>query len=197
MITLEKLWDEENPDIRIHDGINSFVIARNYLPDPCWYPEIDYYTNDVDISFVIKKEDNEIYTLFDELYQNIKEGNIFTNINDTINKSSKEVKRKGSLYYKGVAQKIGLIQDNKIVIHSEDYDPYDLASVLEIEKANEEFKIVFKKNKINSDFSSMQVPTYNIRIVESYGRYWPYNVIFSKFRTKLQKLNLDDLKNTK
>ena len=71
MIKIEKINNENNPDIIICDGVNSFVIARNNLPDLCWFPELNYYLNNEDIIFTIKEEDGEIYILFKQLYQDI------------------------------------------------------------------------------------------------------------------------------
>ena len=40
MIKFKMIGNPQYPDIQISDGINSFMIARNNLPDLCWYPEI-------------------------------------------------------------------------------------------------------------------------------------------------------------
>jgi len=197
MIITEKINDEYNPDIIISDGLNSFVIARNNLPDLCWYPELNYYKNNEDIVFTIKEEDGEIYILFEQLYQDIITGNIFPlKEKDLIDKSSNDIKKlkreneQKKLKFKEMAKSNGLINNGDIILHSEDYDEYEFSSVLTIKKLDNIIKIIFSKNKINNNEKIMlSHPTYNIRINESGGRYWPFFILFANFRRKLQNIN--------
>jgi hypothetical protein len=195
MIKLEKVGNEFNPDIRISDGINSFMIARNNLPDLCWYPEINYFKNKDDVIFKIDKNEGKIYLLFLRLYLDVINGNIFPYEDDVFrDKSPQEVERlkkekdERDTEYRRRGRDSGLIQDDIIIMHSEDYDEYDCASILEIHKNDNEITVIFKKNKINFELGNTKIPTYNVRITESMGRYWPFNVIFSNFRRKLQNL---------
>lgn len=194
MITLERVGNESNPDIRIYDETNSFLIARNNLPDLCWYPEINFFKNDSDIVFVITENDKEIYILFVTLYQDIINGNIFPlteeNFRDKSFEKTKQNMKEENAKYEKTAQDTGLVQSERIILHSEDYDEYNFASVLEIRKSDKKIEVIFKKNKIDSTSSYMQIPTYNVRITDSFGRYWPFNVIFSNFRRKLQEITL-------
>lgn len=48
MIKVEKFGESNYPNIRIYDGVNSFVIARGGFPDPVWYPEINAFENEED-----------------------------------------------------------------------------------------------------------------------------------------------------
>lgn len=173
MIKFKMIGNSQYPDIQISDGINSFMIARNNLPDLCWYPEIDYYRNSEDVIFTIKEEDELAYSLFLKLYDDINEGRIFGEDNSK---------------YEGQTPKIGLVKGDEVIIHSEDYEDYDHSSVLVIRKSIDKIDIIFKKSKIILSDSNIHIPTYNIRITESFGRYWPFNVIFTNFHRQLQEI---------
>lgn len=201
MIKIEKNNDENNPDIIISDGLNSFIIARNNLPDLCWHPELNYYTNNEDVIFKIKEEDGEIHILFDQLYQDIIDGNIFPlKDSDLIGKSSDEIKKnieeneEQKSIFKELAKSSGLIKNGVITWHSEDYDEYEFSSVLTIKKLDDTINIIFSKNKISNNENSMLFhPTYNIRITESGGRYWPFFILFANFRRKLQNIDWEKI----
>lgn len=94
MIKVEKIGNGISPDIRISDETKSFMIARNSLPDLCWYPEINHFKNDSDITFTIREDDGNIFTLFNKLYQDVIEGNIFPLKEEDIrNKSPEAIKK--------------------------------------------------------------------------------------------------------
>jgi hypothetical protein len=201
MITVEKVGNTVFPDIKISDGVNSFMIARNNLPDMCWYPEINYFTSTDDITFTIKEEDGIIHALFDKLYQDIIDGNVFPLTKaDMENKSLVEIekleqaKAKERAKFRREAQERDLIDNGVINWHSEDYDQYEFASILTLKKVDKQITITFSKNKENNDeYFIKNHPTYNVRITESGGRYWPFFVIFANFYHQLQLQELKGL----
>lgn len=198
MIKVEKIGNGISPDIRISDETKSFMIARNSLPDLCWYPEINYFKNDLDITFTIREDDGNIFTLFNKLYQDVIEGNIFPLKEEDIRNKSPEAikklkleKKKERAQYQEDAKRSGLVTNGVISWHSEDYDPYDLASVLSVSKINGEIVITFKKNKNNFE-NPFSMSTYNVRITESGSMYYLFFVIFVNFRRQLQALEWDE-----
>lgn len=198
MIKVEKIGNGISPDIRISDETKSFMIARNSLPDLCWYPEINYFKNDLDITFTIREDDGNIFTLFNKLYQDVIEGNIFPLKEEDIRNKSPEAikklkleKKKERAQYQEDAKRSGLVTNGVISWHSEDYDPYNLASVLTISKINGEIVITFKKNKNNFE-NLFNMSTYNVRITESGSMYYLFFVIFVNFRRQLQALEWDE-----
>lgn len=199
MIRIEKIGNEISPDIKIFDGESSFTIARNGLPDPCWYPNIDYYKNNDDITFTIKEEDGDIYLLFNKLYQDVLDGNVFPLVEDDIKRKSigeiqkiKLSKAEERAEFKRMAKITGLVDNGVIRWHSEDYDEYDIASVLTIERVNKQIEITFSKNKVTELSLVGPMPTYNVRITEVGGRYGFFHTIFVRFRRELQSLKLDE-----
>ncbi len=198
MIKVEKIGNGISPDIRISDETKSFMIARNNLPDLCWYPEINHFKNDSDITFTIREDDGNIFTLFNKLYQDVIEGNIFPLKEEDIRNKSPEAikklkleKKKERAQYQEDAKISGLVTNGVISWHSEDYDPYNLASVLTISKINGEIVITFKKNKNNFE-NPFSMSTYNVRITESGSMYYLFFVIFVNFRRQLQALEWDE-----
>lgn len=199
MITIEKLGNIESPDIKITNGLKSFIIARNNLPDLCWYPNIDYFQNTEDFTFVIKEDDGYIYILFNELYQNIIEGNLFPLTKEHLNnKTPEEVSHlkseteKEKTRFREEAKRSGLVNEGIINYYSEDYDEYEYASVLTIKKHENQIEINFKKNRKNDEQSFIWIPTYNVRITESGGRYDFFHIPFVTLRRQLQSLELKE-----
>lgn len=196
MIKVEKVDNSVYPNIRISDGIKSFVIARNNFPDPCWYPEINFITNNDDITFTIREEDGDIYILFNKLYQDIIDANVFPltdrnfkcKTHQEIEKLKQE-KQEENEEYKEVARRSGLVNNGVICLHSDDYDEYEYASTLTIKKVDNNIEITFSKNKINHNENFSETPpTYLVRITESGGRYWPFHMVFVKLHRNLQAL---------
>ena len=198
MITVEKVYNGDTPDIRISDATKSFMIARNNLPDLCWYPEnVNSFINSEDVTFVISEADGDIYWLFEKLYQDIISGNIFPlSEEDLSGKTKHEIKqdeanaRKRNIDLAKATGLVSLLDDNKLISwHSDDYDEYDYAAVLTIMKVQNQIKITFSSNKENLESSQMWVPSHYVRICESGSRYQSFFVVFSHFRRQLQLLN--------
>jgi hypothetical protein len=193
---VKKTGDMSYPDVEISDDINTFTIARKGLPDPCWFPNINAFRNSGDITFTIKEEDGNIYILFNKLYQDVINGNVFPLAESDIRgKSPEEIKilkrekAKDRAELRDKAQKSGLVNNGVINVHSEDYDAYDYASILTIKKEGKHIKIIFSKNKINSESTYMTLPSYHVRITESCSIYSPFEILFTNLHRQLQSLD--------
>lgn len=149
--------------------------------------------------FEITKENYFIYSLFDELYNDIKDSKIFVPYNepkellnniednydfgtylseDEINKSNNRYKER-DIYQK-------LFDDNEIKWHSDD-DYFKRADRIIIRKTEDAYILEFIRPKI-SDTSYMYRPyrSISIRFRNSGSMYEPYNIIFMRMFNKLQ-----------
>jgi hypothetical protein len=139
--------------------------------------------------FMITKGNYYLYSLFEELYENIKNCNVFTldetsiffcetveelenkrreikDLNDDLKKSEKYNPNR-------------LFRDGVIEWHCEDF-PYEESSVVKIKKEKEKFIVIFEKSK-NTDIYL----TYHVRFRNSGSRYEPFNIVFMKMYHKL------------
>jgi len=191
MIVVEKIYNNnelEFPNIKISDGINSFIIGRNGFPDLVWMPNWQYNSYEEamaegeDIIFKISEEDGNIHTLFNKLYQDIISGNT----NYLISDRKKEENKK-------IGERDGLIKGDVITFISSDTDEPAFSSVLTIKKIEKDIEIIFSKNKRNltrEDYS-YYLPTYLVRISNSWSIHLNGGFInlFSKFLRDLQALD--------
>lgn len=126
--------------------------------------------------FYITKENYYLYSLFDTLYNRIKNYDIFSMDNnkrdgnglwlDTPRDSNQRIKEMDQ----DNPQK--LFQNNCIRWHSDDYN-YEDASVLEISQLEDRYQITFHKGKEWGDFF-----TYAVRISNSGSRYGYFWMVF-------------------
>lgn len=197
MITVEKVGNDTFPDIRISDGSKSFMIARNNLPDLVWYPEeVRSFTNSDDITFTIREEEGDIFTLFEKFYSDVIDGNLFPLTNDKLKgKTETEItelvkeKAKEKRQYRKLAKDRGLVRNGIICWHSDNYDQYEYAAVLTIKKVGKQIEIIFSRNNQNLESSQMWIPSHYVRICESGSRYQLFYVIFAQFYRQLQLLD--------
>lgn len=130
--------------------------------------------------FYITKENYFLYCLFDELYEDVRNYNIF--IPDGHNSeeecsAANERFRKIDLY-----NPRKLFCDGKIDWHCDDFD-YDEAGSLVIEKLDDCYKLTFNKCKNKSLLGI--IDSYSIRIGNSGSRYGYFNMIFMRMYNKL------------
>ena len=202
MITVEKLYINDRfadePDIRISDGENSFIITDR-PPDPAWFPDFKgnpfaaAEARNEDFVLAFKESDGEIYTLFNKLYKDILSGNISPlEKRALIGKTAEEVKElkkekaKERKWYRLMGERTGLINNDVITFVSSDMDREDYASVLKISKEDKEIKIRFSKNKPDPEKSEFEYhPTYLIRISRSWSVHGPFIILFVEFYRSL------------
>lgn len=188
MITVTKESSTDYPNIRISDGEKSFVIIRKNAPDLYLIPDFNAINDNDDIKFVINESDDKIYSIFEILYHDIINGNVFGSENETKKLKHKEIEQRKE--NQKLAQRTGLVKDGVIFWHSEDFDLFELSAVLKIEKHEKGIEITFSKNKTDKDFLC-NWPTYAIRISESWSIYQSFFCPFVRLHRQLQALEVD------
>ena len=134
--------------------------------------------------FVITKENYALYSLFEELYNDIKEINIFEDFED-----NKDIYRlyNHSNYYELFDD------DNSTITWYSDETSNEVANYLEIKKEKDCFVITFYIQDYidgyDADFNSLSyIP---VRFRNSGSRYYPFNIVFMKMYQKLK--DVDDV----
>ena len=183
-------------DISLIDSDNIFKIMFGSSGDLYWYL---YDKNNTKVfkkcktgKFYITKENYEIYELFNQLYNDIKECNVF-NVDewDMINCGTEEIKEKytenqqsNNLLKKGNAYKL-LFNNNIISWHSDDC-LYGDANIVNIIKDDEQFILDFHFLQESSIFMGS-----SIRFRNSGSTYSPFNIIFMRMYNKLQNYDAE------
>jgi hypothetical protein len=139
--------------------------------------------------FTITKENYYLYSLFHELYENVKNCNVFTLDELDINfcESEEEIevkklekeKRNNDLREAEKYNRERLFRNGIIEWHCDDFS-YEDSSVVKIKKEEETFVVIFEKSKNNDLYL-----TYSIRFRNSGSRYEPFNQIFMRIYNKL------------
>lgn len=157
-------------------------------------------------TFVITKENYFIYSLFEELYEDIKNSKIFLPIKketteyeeddeeddfdiwknlseDELNKKNQAFKERE--YY----QK--LFDGETIIWHSDD-EEYNVADRVKIHKEEDNFVLEFIRPQITTDkLIYRPLDSISIRFRNSGSTYDPYNMIFMRMFNKLQEYDPD------
>ena len=133
-------------------------------------------------TFIITKENYELYNIFDNLYNDIKEINLFEDF--------EEDKDKYRLYNYSNYHEL-FDEENKTITWYSDETAHEVANYLKIVKAKDHFVIVFNIQEYiegyDRDFASLYyIP---IRFRNSGSRYDPFNIIFMRMYEKLKKIN--------
>lgn len=129
--------------------------------------------------FYITKENYFLYSLFDELYNDVKDYNIFTI--DMFNNEKEWLERKSDFLEYDRNNPRKLFKDGKIEWHSDDYD-YDDGSYFIIDKLDNCYKLTFYKSNCDDYIYNI---TYSVRLRNSGSRYGYFNVIFMRMYNKL------------
>jgi len=135
--------------------------------------------------FYITKENYFLYSLFEELYNDVKDYNIFDI--DMFDSEEDWLKRKKDFIENDRYNPRKLFKDNKIEWHCDDFD-YDEAGSFVIEKLDDCYKITFNKCKDDGSMFAMLAST-SVRIRNSGSRYGFFNVIFMRMYNKLRSYN--------
>ena len=136
--------------------------------------------------FIIDKSNYHIYELFDKLYNDVKNCNIFEN-NETKERYLKYIER---YEYKK------LFKDNTIEWKSDDY-PDEIAPYFNITKEEDYYLIKFKQCIIdkNNDYQYPLVRDdyISVRLRNSGSKYEPFNCIFMRLYNSLSNIDENDL----
>lgn len=128
---------------------------------------------------LITKENYRIYSLFDELYERIKNCDVYTSYKD-LNNDLKERRQHW---------KRDPFKNNMIEWHCDDA-PYDESHVLKIIKKDEDSYLVRFEFSKKETFNLLN--RYSVRISNSGSNHNPYNIVFMDMFYKLQNYDLED-----
>lgn len=146
---------------------------------------IKYRKSEDKEDFLITKENYAVYSLFEELYEKITTGNIFSKGSELF----KIINNFNSDRNIRIAIEKGLINyDNEIEWYCDNY-PKGEGDSLKIIKEEEQYRLIFKRhsNKKREDFDNL-----SIRICNSGSRYLPFNCCFMDLYNGLQKIDPDN-----
>lgn len=131
--------------------------------------------------FKITKENYYLYSLFEKLYQAIKEKKPYKTFPNYIDE---ELRNKKLKYY----GRYELYKNRTITWYSDDFAEFANASNFGITKENDYFLVTFVKSKIE-DFNGFLFPTYSVRIRNSGSRFDPFNNTFMGMYQRLKDYN--------
>lgn len=193
MVKIEKIQTEKGYTFKITTEEGTFSISFcgnldlyfNYECDKCILDEPSSK------KFIITKENYFLYSIFDKLFEDVKNCNIYymdddENLeleDDDIFSVCNREELNNELRIREESNPRRLFKNNKVEWHSDDYD-YDETSVLTIEKLEEEIEIVFNKGR-----TDVIPETFAIRICNSGSRHQPFNVLFMHLYHKLIEYN--------
>lgn len=140
-------------------------------------------------SFTITKENYYLFSLFKELYENIKNCNIFKVYEDDNSLCEndeeielhhlKKIELNNELKSREDCNPERLFLNGIIEWHCDDFF-YDKASILMIKKEEDTFIVKFEKSKVEDIFL-----TYSVRLRNSGSRYDPFNLFFMRMYLNL------------
>ena len=170
---LNVFLEENNTSLAITYGGNGdlYWSIKNYNIDDI----IKYNT------FIITKENYGLFCLFVKLYNDIKEINIFEDIEE-----NKELYQK---YNYSNYHELFNKETNTITWYSDETN-HEVANYLKIKKEEDSFKISFYTQKYIDGYDRDFASTYYIpvRFRNSGSRYYPFNIVFMKMYQYLNKI---------
>ena len=168
-------------DICTDEGIFQIWFCGNL--DLYWSYMYDGSILDVpnNISFYITKENYFLYNLFDELYNDVKDYNIFSM--DMFENRDKWLESKNDFLEHDRYNSKKLFINNRIECHSDD-DDYNDGSYFVIERIDDCYRLTFNKSKCDDFIYSI---TYSVRLRNSGSRYGYFNVVFMRMYNKLRE----------
>ena len=158
------------------------------------------YTKPLHETFIIRKDNYFIYSLFEELYEDVKEARVYAphkrNSSDedeeilTLDEEAvNEVEEcaKWNKRFKNTHQHNLLFDGKKIIWHSDD-DEFSVSNYVKIKKISDVFVLEFTRPPITEGkFPYVVLGSVNIRFRNSGSTYDPFNIIFMRMFLKLQE----------
>jgi len=149
---------------------------------------------DDNIPFEITKENYTIYSAFENLYNDIKNGQVFKRYPKDVTESEAEEEwqlesldeeemrikelNENLMKYREY-EETPLFKNEKIEWHCDD-EPYDEAAILTIEKKDDKFLVNINDNSKYKVYKG-------VRIRNSGSRHQPYNIVFMRMFNELQE----------
>lgn len=167
-------------DIVTNEGILEISYENNF--DLYWsYKYMNMIDKEGSIKeLVINKENYYVYSLFDELYNNIKNHTPWKYYeNDDFELEHTKVRDYNCLYH------------NKMITwYSDDFADINLASSFTIKKYKDKYIVIIKKSGLEPS-NGNYFETFVVRIRNSGSRYDPYNIAFMGMYQRLKEYNFD------
>lgn len=165
-MNLEIIKDVNNLECRYY--FDDFIFTMSYLGNlDLYWNVIPKKLNEDKISFVVTYENQELYSLINEVYESIS--------NNTINGLSEYTNEK--LQKRQYSNNINLFNDSTITWHSDD-EPFEESNLVKIKKNNNKYFICFDK-------SNSGKMNFSVRFVNSGSRYAPFNIVFMQMFKKI------------
>lgn len=155
--------------------------------------------------FIITKENYEVYSLFEQLFDDIENIRIFDEIDvpfdmededeirEYIINCQRDIDEEKCRYREDNCGNYNRLydKDNNIITWYSDEAAYEVANILRIKKGQESFKIEFEiqepKNGFDEDFHTHKyIP---IRFRNSGSSYFPFNMIFMKMYNNMKEID--------
>lgn len=173
----------ERYDYRLDDGNNALVIS--------FQGNLDLYfalrSENIDINksndFIITKENMTIYNLFENLYNDIKNINLFDETVYT------ETDKTGYRLYNKSNYNELYNSDTNIITWYSDETAHEVANILKIKKEDEKYILNFFVQPSIKGYYEDFYSKYSIiiRFSNSGSRYAPFNICFMRLYNNLQK----------
>ena len=129
-------------------------------------------------TFNITKEDGQLYNAFDELYQNIINGNPFGEGNDS-----------SGYNYRDRYEYQRLVDENGNIVWVSDDGPEDRVDRLVFSKEDDAYKLSFYRVDKELDSGFKNPLGISVRICNSGSRYDPFNCAFMLMYEKIQEID--------
>lgn len=139
------------------------------------------------INFDIDTNDKEVYELFDKLYSDIINGNVF----------GKKFKRKKAIDSSLICSYNLLVDENKNIIWASDDGLLDEVDRMQITKMSDSYRLTFTRNDKQSDFDFKSPTGIYIRLRTSGSRYDPFHIPFMRMYQSFQKIDEKSSDNVK
>ena len=177
---LTKVNEEYGVSVHLKEYDNEIVILFGGTGDLYWSFRRRDLTNN---KITVTKENYELYKLFEELYKDIEEINLYEDFEE-----NKDLYRKydHSNYFELFDN------DKKTITWYSDETARVVASYVKIENKDDHFDISFytQPKKVGYDEDNISDSYITIRFCNSGSRYYPFNSIFMKMYNKL--VNIED-----
>ncbi len=213
------IWVNKERYTNVTGGIRLFRENPNHYLEISFAGNLDLYFTLFDLedgtTFLIGKDDYEVYQLFDELYSKVLNGRCYDEVEDDL-KSIRmlELEESDIDYHEKFKEKMerreerrqmnlsqakmsGLVDNGLIIWRSDDY-PKDMAPYFVIRKLQNAYELEFGVPHVCRDLSfeeKMAINDYkhkvwvSVRLRNSGSRYEPFNLCFMDLYNKLCNLN--------
>lgn len=198
---------EKNKGVSLKNGTKTLSMTMGGNGDLYWIIknvdcfDLEEYSNDY---FEISREDDEIYSLFEQLMLDIKNINIEEEIQFPLYVETKEDRKE---YLEKKLKQLDLEKKrcrehndsnynylynrlDTILWHS-DETLYEEANILKIEKINDAFRVSFSAQYVDGIMGEDNIcGVMSVRINNSGSRYSPFNIIFMRMFQKIQNIDM-------